>query len=206
MKDVPDLRSSRFARISGRLFSRRILRRLLISFVALITLIALVYAEENWRGQRACEQYKRRMAAMGEVVDWAAYMPAPVPDDQNIFKAPKMSEWFLDRRAIYEAPLDHPVTNDFARRLINPESTVEITNASEAVSYLAWSDQFQADFDTIAAALKRPHARIVDDYSPSFFMQLPNSVTIYSVVTTLEQRAKCHLLTGQTDQAFQELT
>lgn len=206
MKDIPDLRSSWRARFSGWVFSRRILRRLLLGFVAFLTLILVVYAEENWRGKRAWEQYKGRLAARGELWDWSAFIPAPVPDDQNIFKARKMSEWFLDKRAIYEAPLDHPITNDFARRFINTNSTIEITNVSEARSYVAWSEQFQADFDTIAAALKRPYARIMDDYSHPFFIQLPNRVTGYQVIVTLEQRAKCHLLLGQTDRAWQELS
>jgi len=207
MKDVPDLNrsSSLSARISRRLFNRRVLRGILVGFAALFTLIALVYAEENRRGKRAWEQCKRRMAAAGEVWDWSTFMPAPVPDGQNIFKAPKMSEWFLDQRAIYEAPLEHPVTNDFARRLLNRNSTVEIVSIPQAVSYLAWSEQFQADFDTIAEALKRPYARIVDDYSHPFLVQLPNGVTGREVIRTLEQRAKCHLLVGQTDQAWQEL-
>jgi len=207
MKEIPNLnRSSACSRISGLLFSRRILRRLFIGIAALITFIALVYAEENWRGKRAWQQYKARMAAMGEVSDWSSFLPTPVPDEQNIFKAPKMSEWFLDQRAIYEAPLEHPITNDFARRLISDRSTIEITNVSEAASYLAWSEQFQPDFDFIAAALKRPYARIMDDYSHPFLIELPNSVTGREVIRTLEQRAKCHLLVSQTDKAWQELS
>jgi hypothetical protein len=207
MKEIPQLNrsSSAIARISGWMFSRRILRRLLMGFVALITIIALVYAEENWRGRRAWEQCKRKMAAMGEVWDWSALIPSPVPDEQNIFKASKMSEWFLDQRAIYEAPLDHPVTNEFARRLSNTNSPIEIASVPEAESYLAWSDQFQVDFDTMAVALKRPFARIVDDYSHPFLVQLPNSVTCREVIITLEQRAKCHLLLNQPDKAWQEL-
>ena len=208
MNGIPDLNrsSSLIARVFGWLFSRRILRRLLISLAALVTLIALLYAEENWRGNRAWEQHKRQLAAMGEVWDWSVFVPSPVPDDQNIFKAPKISEWFLDPRPVFEAPLDHPITNDFARRLINPKTTVEITNLPDAESYLAWSDQFQADFDTIAAALRRPSARIVDDYSHPSLLQFPNVVTTREVIDTLEQRAKCHLLLGQTEPAWQELT
>ena len=208
MNEIPDLNrsSSLPARVFGWLFSRRILRRLLLGFAALITFTALAYAEENWRGGRAWEAYKHAMAARGETLDWSAYIPAPVPDDQNVFKAPKMAEWFLDQRALSEAPLDHPITNDFARQLINPKSIVTITNASEAANYLAWSDQFQPDFDTIATALKRPAARIVDDYTHPLLMQFPNAVTGREVIRTLEQRAKCHLLLGQTDKAWQELT
>src|SRR5215831_6306825 len=151
MNGIPDLNrsSSPIARISGWLFSSRILRCLLIGLIGFITLVALVYAEENWRGTRACEQYKRKMAAIGEVLDWSTLFPAAIPDEQNIFKAPKMSEWFLDRRSLAQAPLDHPVTNDFARQFINQQSNIEITNADRAGSYLVWSDQFQDDFDII---------------------------------------------------------
>jgi hypothetical protein len=208
MKEPPDLNrgSSPIARISSWLFNHRILRRILIGFVALITIIALVYAEEDWRGRRAWEKYKRKLADMGELWDWSAFIPPPAPDDQNIFKAPKMSEWFLDRRPIYEAPLDHPITNDFALRLSNGNSTIEITSVPEAKRYLTWSDQFQADFDTIAQGLNRTSARIMDDYSHPFFIHLPNAVTAREVVITLEQRAKCHLILGQTDKAWRELT
>jgi hypothetical protein len=208
MNEIPDLNrsASPVTRFFRWLISPRIARRCLMGIGALLTLIALVYAEENWRGKREWEEYKRQMAAAGETWDWSAFIPQPVPDEQNIFKAPKMSEWFLDKRAIFEAPLDHPITNDFARRLINPKSTIEITNVAEASAYLAWSDLFQADFDAIAAALKRPFARIMDDYSDPVLIQFPNRVSGYELIVTLEQRAKCHLLLRQTDKAWQELT
>ena len=61
----------------------------------LATLIGLFYAVENWRGKRAWEKCRREQEAKGEVLDWNAFIPAPVPDDQNIFKAPKMAEWFV---------------------------------------------------------------------------------------------------------------
>jgi hypothetical protein len=70
-------------------------RRVLVSAAALITLLAVFYTVENWRGKRAWDNCRRELEAKGEVLDWAAYIPAPVPDDQNIFKAPKMQEWFV---------------------------------------------------------------------------------------------------------------
>src|ERR1041384_1470771 len=60
-------------------------------------LIALYYAEENWRGKHAWEVCRRQLEAQGASLDWSDYIPAPVPDEQNIFKAPKMSEWFASR-------------------------------------------------------------------------------------------------------------
>jgi hypothetical protein len=69
--------------------------RYLFCLGCLATLLAVFYAVENWRGKRAWENCRRELEAKGEVLDWNAYIPAPVPDDQNIYKAPKMAEWFV---------------------------------------------------------------------------------------------------------------
>ncbi len=62
--------------------------------VALLGLIGAFYAEEDWRGKRAWENAKRDLEAKGASLDYSAYIPAPASDDQNIFKAPRMAEWF----------------------------------------------------------------------------------------------------------------
>src|SRR5208282_531016 len=66
----------------------RILRRLLLTVAIFATLIAIFYAEEDWRGKRAWENYKREWEAKGEKFDWQAFVPPAVPDDQNFFTAP----------------------------------------------------------------------------------------------------------------------
>jgi hypothetical protein len=73
----------------------RNLRRTLMGLAVLATLIACFYTEENWRGKRAWDICKRELQAKGAALDWNAYIPAPVPDERNIFKAPKMQEWFV---------------------------------------------------------------------------------------------------------------
>jgi hypothetical protein len=209
MKDIPNLNGGRGS-VAGRFcrwfFSRRIMRRFLILVAMIVTVISAVYARINWRGKRLWEEAKREMAAKGEVWDWTVYVPAPVPDDQNIFKAPKMAEWFGDNRAMFEQPLEQRVTNSFAQRFFNPASTTEIGTSAEAASYIDWSDQFEDDFDTIRTALKRPYARIVPDYSRPQVITLPNVATLYAVAKTLTQRAKCHLILVQPDKAWEELT
>jgi hypothetical protein len=91
----PIVGGSRTVRFRRWLFSRRTLRRLLILLAWLVTLIALFHGEETWRGKRAWEKCRRELEAKGEVLDWNAFIPAPVPDEQNIFKVPKMTEWFV---------------------------------------------------------------------------------------------------------------
>ena len=65
----------------------RNLRRTLIGLAVLATLIAIFYAEEDWRGKRAWENCKRELEAKGMVLDWDKFIPPPVPDDQNFFTA-----------------------------------------------------------------------------------------------------------------------
>jgi hypothetical protein len=66
----------------------RILRRILIVLAIQATLISAFYAEEDWRGKRTWENYKHEWEAKGEKFDWQAFVPPPVPDDQNFFTAP----------------------------------------------------------------------------------------------------------------------
>ena len=55
----------------------------LFGLACLATLIALAYAEEDWRGWHAWNQFKHEWEAKGEKFDLASSVPPPVPDDQN---------------------------------------------------------------------------------------------------------------------------
>ena len=179
----------------------RILRRVLITLAIIATLVALIYTEENWRGKRAWERCRQQLEAQGAIFDWNTRIPPPVPDEQNIFKAPKMTAWFVGRGE-----------TDLSKRLANPK-TSSVGNATNAIQtkadardYLAWSDQFSPDFEMIRTALKRPYARIDCDYSRPMTVLAPNFFTVRIVVQTLAQRTRCFLLLDEPDKALQELT
>ncbi|HTI98126.1 MAG TPA: hypothetical protein VL527_04405 [Dongiaceae bacterium] len=70
----------------------RNLRRALIGLAGLVTLIAVLYAEENWRGRHAWEQFQRQEEIRGLKLDLAACVPPPVPDEQNFAFAPVWME------------------------------------------------------------------------------------------------------------------
>ncbi len=70
------------------IFSWRTARRALLTIATLATLLAVFYAVENWRGRRAWEQMKRELETSGERLDLAAFIPPPIPDDQNFAMAP----------------------------------------------------------------------------------------------------------------------
>ena len=176
------------------------MKRTFFVLLGLFILVMLFYAEEDWRGKRAWENCKRELEARGEVLDWNAYIPPPVPDSQNIFKAPKIAEWFVGRGK-----------TDLSRRMQNPESgwfgaKDQITNRVQAEEYLTWSDHFDSDFDLLREALKRPYARMDGDYAYPPEMPIPNFLTVRSVAQTLAQRAHCYLLLNQPEQALEQLT
>ncbi|HWB60731.1 MAG TPA: hypothetical protein VG733_14645 [Chthoniobacteraceae bacterium] len=82
MKKDPASRESK-----RRFFTWRTLRRVVIGFAWAATLIALLYGVENWRCNRAWENYRAAAEARGEHTDWKYFIPPPVPDDQNFAMA-----------------------------------------------------------------------------------------------------------------------
>src|SRR3974390_1928719 len=83
---------------ASRVFTRRNLTRRLFWAACLLTLVAIFYTEENWRGKRAWDNCRKQLEAKGVDLNWRTRIPLPVPDDQNIFKAPNIAEWFVKPR------------------------------------------------------------------------------------------------------------
>jgi len=187
-----------------------LLRRLLFFLLGLVVLVAIFYAEEDWRGWHAWQKCKREFADKGEVLDWNAYIPASVPDDQNFFKAPKMAARFVKLPAMpnrWVSADDFTESEEFSKRLnSNTNTTATIKTEPAARDYLVWSDQLEPDFDLLREALKRPYARMDGDYSIPYMQPIPNFIAVRKVAQVFAQRTKCDLLLGQPDKALQELT
>lgn len=64
------------------------LRRALFVAVSVATVIALFYAEEDWRGKHAWDEYRQAHEALGQHFDVPSLMPPAVPDDQNFALTP----------------------------------------------------------------------------------------------------------------------
>lgn len=69
-------------------------RRWFFLLAAIITVVVLFYAIENWRGQLAWESYKHELLAQGEKLDWDDYALPPVPAEEDFLKVPLMDSWF----------------------------------------------------------------------------------------------------------------
>jgi tetratricopeptide (TPR) repeat protein len=76
-------------------FCWRNFRRLLFGAACLATLIALFYAEEDWRGKHDWEKFKRQWEAKGERFDMASVIPPAVPEDQNFAMTPIVASSYL---------------------------------------------------------------------------------------------------------------
>jgi hypothetical protein len=64
------------------------------AFACLVVLIALFYAEEDWRGWHAWQKFKNELEVKGEKFDFASFIPSTVPDDQNFAMTPIVaSSW-----------------------------------------------------------------------------------------------------------------
>ncbi|MGO8766287.1 MAG: hypothetical protein ACLQSR_14265 [Limisphaerales bacterium] len=89
-------------------------RRFLFACACLATLIALFYAEEDWRGWHDWQKFKHQWEAKGEHFDYASVVPPPVPDDQNFALAPVVASsyaaWF-DKSGHRVEPYDTNVVN-----------------------------------------------------------------------------------------------
>ncbi|HEY1717009.1 MAG TPA: hypothetical protein VGH42_01795 [Verrucomicrobiae bacterium] len=99
-------------------------RRTLFALACFVTLIALFYAEEDWRGKHDWEKFKREWEAKGERFDWQSIVPPTVPDDQNFAFSPvwiaevkydfltqpkKAESWYGDRIYSEEASKIFPL-------------------------------------------------------------------------------------------------
>src|SRR5438876_9889484 len=58
------------------------------------SLVALFYAEENWRGKRAWKKYKNQLEACGERLDAAAFIAPTVPVSEKFAMTPLLPPLF----------------------------------------------------------------------------------------------------------------
>src|SRR5258708_4604123 len=63
-------------------------KKWVIGLVVMASLMALFYAEENFRHLGAWRKYKQELIASGAQLDWKSYLPKRVPDDKNFVKTP----------------------------------------------------------------------------------------------------------------------
>jgi hypothetical protein len=74
-----------------------------------------------------------------------------------------------------------------------------------AEDYLAWSDRIGPELEAVRRALQRPYAWIENETRRSTDFRVPNFVSVRLLAQTLGQRAQCHILLDQPQEALREL-
>jgi len=225
--------SSPVARFGRWLFSWRTLRRTLVALAGLLTLVALLITEENWRGKRAWDYYRQEWEAKGERFDLASVVPPPVPDEQNFFATPFAARILSNSYAqtpaefnIYRGDSEKwPVTRgswrgatltdlkpwqQYFRDLAGSTNAFPVAPQPQgpAADVLLALSQFNPVLEELRQASQRPEARLPLQYENGFEaveVLLPYLARLKGCGRWLELRSLAELDAGQSDQALADV-
>jgi hypothetical protein len=195
------------------------------------TLLVLFCVCYLWAGQRGWDKYKHELAAKGESLDWAAYIPADVSDEQNFAQTPFLApllDYLWDSkqgRFIWRDPVGYQRATNFARSFGWPFDEKTIHDLTLPIDKTDRSDeesqfkrrQFAAHvLDVLQeygpvleelhkASIARPKSRFKIHYDEGPLALLPHLGLLGRVSHILRLRASAQLELGQGDLAFRDL-
>ncbi|MGP8198590.1 MAG: hypothetical protein ACLQU4_03705 [Limisphaerales bacterium] len=71
-----------------------LMRRGLVALAWIVSLIALCYGVIDWRGRHAWNEYRQNYEAHVAPLEFAAFIPKPIPDSENFAATPFVQSWF----------------------------------------------------------------------------------------------------------------
>jgi hypothetical protein len=166
--------------------------RWFIGIIAVLGVIVLFYMEESWRGKRAWERYKQSVEAAGGTIDWKAYVPTPVPSDQNFFEAPNMAQWFVGRGGTgLFGRLSVGLESFLQQRDTNPVAEVTIVSPDAVIA----PDEADAILQFRYSSLTTPPAQgepkwVPDDPAEPIPLIVMDEVPLSDAVRNLARQAK----------------
>ena len=138
-------------------FYWRHLKRFLFCIVCFATLIALFYAEEDWRGWHTWNQFKHEWEAKGEKLDYARIIPPAVPDEQNFALTPVVAscyETYFDKSGHEVKPRNTNVVDRFS---ILSWRDISYENQREKVpEFAGWQAAQKVDLQAWQAFFRSP--------------------------------------------------
>lgn len=116
----------------------------LMGLAIVLTLVALFYTEELWRGKAAWESCKRELETKGVDLTWSHFIPAEIPEGENVFGVPEMQKWFTGHGATeLSRKIEYPgLTNNRTARLLVAELKMELPGmpVTEGRYAVRWAD------------------------------------------------------------------
>jgi len=220
--------------LAKRIFSWRTLRALIFIFVALVTLVLVVIAFENWRGKRAWLKFKTEWESKGETFDIASAIPPKVSDGENFAMTPFFAPLFDYE---YAPSVTHKNSNAVRRtqsiflgnrgrlRKLVARYQAERTDLKEWQEYFAGNTNYPSGDRTQSAAADvlhalskyddvinelrtasaRPYSHYPVHYHEGFSALLPHLSVLRGVSDIVRLRAVAELRHGRTNEAFADL-
>jgi hypothetical protein len=209
------------------LFSWRSVRAAVFGTLVVLTLIAMFYVVENWRGRYAWKKYRAAAASRGVQFDFRACIPPPVPDEQNLAMTPLLVPLFdyepgkwpvgwrdtngWNRVARVRANRDGIISltlGDWTRgdriKLEN-NCPIAATKQSAAADVLLALTKFDAEMREIEAAARRPHSRFPIHYDEGPLTLLAHLSVLHGLSSLFQLRAAALLAQTNHEAAFMDL-
>jgi hypothetical protein len=188
------------------------LRRTLLILAVVATVVAAAWIEEDLRGEFALRRLEKECRDEGKTLDYSFYMPAPVPEAQNLFRAPAVLYFShpAQRKALPSDLLklmghwQRAQVSDFSAvyGILKkaPPPTPDPRRAATLV--LDSLREVQPTMDAVcAAARERPfsQAEVTPDLSYS-----PNFGVLRYITQALTLRATAEVELGRNEEAFRD--
>jgi len=208
------------------------LRRLSLTIAWVATLVILLHSIYLWRGKRAWLAYVKEVTARGETLDPNAFVPAPVPDEQNFAMTPllaplcdyewdsRSNHWRWRNEAAYQRTMEFgaafswPTENRTIKELMLPAVGAEngiITNsaarAAAATVVLRKLKEYEPQLDELRQASHRPFSRFNIHYDNDLAgdVLLPHLDILRRAGKIISLRASAELALGQGEAAFADI-
>lgn len=191
---------------------KTIIRRWLFVIACVVTLVALFYAEEDWRGKHAWDTYKREREAKGDSFEWSSIVPPPVPDNENFATTPLFAELFpkpphspmLDAIRLPDCP-QHPEQFTGNYRLGRADNLSMWPECFTNTDLLVALSKCDPILHEITEASRRPYCRFPIRYEDNFDVFLPHLHYMFALVRAYRLRASVKLSVGQSDAALADV-
>ncbi len=200
-------------------WTKRSARPVFFTLVCLVTLVALLIAEENYRTGKEWENYQAAAKARGVKFSLAELAPPPVPDDQNFVMTPLLKPLYSEHSEDYSEQLSKKLrlrdipTSDQSWPELGDWTSGKLTDLAKwAANYhgqdvLSALKKHDADLAEISAAIRRPYSRLPVPYDrPSAIFNggifWLNFLAINDFSALYELRGVAELAAGQNEAAL----
>lgn len=188
----------------------KLVQRSVFLLACLITVIALFYAEEDWRGKNAWDKYQREREAKGDSFDWLSIVPPAVPDKENFATTPLFAELFLkpphrERLTAIQLPVCPSYSTDSRWgnwRMGHPEDLGVWQECFTNIDLVAALSRYDSVLDEVTEASHRTYCRFPLRYEDSIAMPIPQINPLRNLARIYKLRAMVKLAANQSDDAL----